>query len=181
MPGGVEPADEGTDLALAAARAITRAAPDTNSLPLPPDERPDLTVLAGEAPIDEDRRAALHAAGAPHLLVASAVDHGGVGPLVVPGLTSCLRCADLHRRDRDPAWPALAAQLAVVPARGTATDVALSTVIVGTAALQALTFLDGGEPDCVEASLELHLPDWRLRRRGRPVHPDCDCADRLQG
>jgi nicotinamidase-related amidase len=36
---------------------------------------------------------------------------GLVGPLVIPGVTSCLRCADLHRSDRDAAWPALAAQL----------------------------------------------------------------------
>jgi len=177
MPGGIEPADEGSDLADAAAAAITRAAPETNTLALPLDARPDLTVLAADTPIDEDRRAALHAARAPHLVVTSAVDHGVVGPLVVPGLTSCLRCADLHRRDRDPAWPALAAQLAVVPARGVPTDVALATVLVGTAALQALTFLDGGDPDCVDATLELHLPDWRIRRRTRPVHPDCDCAD----
>ena len=28
-----------------------------------------------------------------------------------PGVTSCLRCADLHRSDRDAAWPAVAAQL----------------------------------------------------------------------
>jgi hypothetical protein len=134
-------------------------------------------VLAADAPIDENRRAALHAARAPHLVVTAAPDPGVVGPLVVPGLTSCLRCADLYRRDRDPAWPALAAQLAVVPVRGVATDVALATVIVGTAALQALTFLDGGDPDCVDASLELQLPDWRLRRRSRPVHPECGCAD----
>ena len=36
---------------------------------------------------------------------------GLVGPLVIPGVTSCLECADLHRRDRDAAWPAVAAQL----------------------------------------------------------------------
>ena len=33
------------------------------------------------------------------------------GPLVIPGVTSCLACADLHRSDRDAAWPAIAAQL----------------------------------------------------------------------
>src|SRR5205814_1262273 len=35
-----------------------------------------------------------------------------VGPLVPPAGSPCLRCVDLHRVDRDPAWPALAAQLA---------------------------------------------------------------------
>ncbi len=32
-----------------------------------------------------------------------------VGPLVVPGVTSCLGCADLHRSDRDAAWRRLIA------------------------------------------------------------------------
>ena len=36
---------------------------------------------------------------------------GLIGPLVLPGATSCLNCADLHRSDRDASWPALAAQL----------------------------------------------------------------------
>ena len=41
------------------------------------------------------------------------------GPLVTPGRGPCLRCLDLHRCDRDPAWPALLAQLAL-PAPGRA-------------------------------------------------------------
>ena len=176
MPGGVVPGDEGSELSAAATAAIGRAAPDAETVPLPPGRQPDLTVLAAQAPVDEERRYALHAAHAAHLLVGLAADHGVVGPLVLPGLTSCLRCADLHRRDRDPAWPALAAQLAVAPARGAAMDVAMATVIVGTAAVQALAFLDGGDPACIDASLELHLPDWRLRRRTRGPHPECDCT-----
>ena len=42
---------------------------------------------------------------------AYATGQGLVGPLVVPGVTSCLTCADLHRADRDSAWPAVAMQL----------------------------------------------------------------------
>ncbi len=34
-----------------------------------------------------------------------------VGPFVEPGFGPCTRCIDLFRRDRDPAWPAIAAQL----------------------------------------------------------------------
>lgn len=43
-----------------------------------------------------------------------------VGPLVIPGRTSCLQCADLHRTDRDAAWPAVATQLRVPSAAPTA-------------------------------------------------------------
>ena len=53
----------------------------------------------------------LHDAGVPHLPVRVRDGAGLVGPLVIPGVTSCLRCADLHRSDRDAAWPAVAAQL----------------------------------------------------------------------
>lgn len=34
-----------------------------------------------------------------------------VGPVVGPGPGPCLHCLDLHRRDRDSAWPVLAAAL----------------------------------------------------------------------
>ncbi|MEO9139469.1 MAG: thiamine biosynthesis protein ThiF [Jatrophihabitans sp.] len=175
-PGGVEPRDEGRALAFAADAAIHRAAPEVDTTPLPCDDHPDLTVLALDSPVDENHRAALHVAGAAHLLVTLGADHGVVGPLVIPGLTSCLHCADLHRRDRDPAWSALAAQLTVGRRYGATSDVCVSTVIVGAAAMQALTFLDGGEPTCVEGTIELALPDWRLRRRSRPGHPDCGCT-----
>ncbi|MGI8677575.1 MAG: hypothetical protein ACR2LX_02590 [Jatrophihabitans sp.] len=176
VPGGVQPRDEGLALAAAADAAIRRAAPDADTTPLSVGDSPDLTVLAVDAPIDETRRAALHAAGAAHLVVAVGVDHGVIGPLVVPGLTSCLRCADLHRRDRDPAWSALAAQLTIDGRYGPSSDVAVDTTIVGSAVIQVLTFLDGGDPACIEGTLELHLPDWRLRRRSWPIHTDCGCC-----
>ena len=53
----------------------------------------------------------LHDARVPHLPVRVRDGTGLVGPLVIPGVTSCLGCADLHRSDRDAAWPAVAAQL----------------------------------------------------------------------
>jgi hypothetical protein len=175
VPGGILPADEGRTLATAAEAAVLRAAPGTDTTPVGADDRPDLTVLAFDTPVPAERRQALHAAGAAHLAVTLRVDAGVVGPLVLPGLTSCLRCAELHRQDRDPAWPALAVQLTVGSRYGPASDVALASVIAGVAALQALAFLDGGEPAVIDATVELQLPDWRLRRRSWPPHPECDC------
>jgi hypothetical protein len=176
MPGGVGPGDEGRRFVAAASAAVQRAAPETEIGQLSIGERPDLVVLAIDEPIDLDRRDALHARNCAHLVARLSVDHGAVGPLVIPGLTSCLRCADLHRRDRDPAWSALAVQLTVARRYGQASDVALATVISGVTALQALAYLDGDEPATVEGTLELHVPDWRIRRRSWPAHPDCDCA-----
>ena len=175
MPGGVAPADEGEPLDSVTAAAVRHAAPGTDCSPPPASEPPDLAVLALDRPPDEERRDALHRLGTAHLLVSLDAERGVVGPLVIPGLTGCLHCADLHRLDRDPAWTALAVQLALPHPAGTAGAVALATVIAGVAALQALDFLDGGQPASVEGSLELHPPDWRLRRRSWPAHPGCGC------
>ncbi|MGJ9413653.1 hypothetical protein ACHAAC_13180 [Aeromicrobium sp. CF4.19] len=47
----------------------------------------------------------------PHLLVTVLETGVRVGPLVVPGLSPCVSCLDLARGERDPAWPAVLAQL----------------------------------------------------------------------
>ena len=115
------------------------------------------------------------------------------GPLVIPGRTSCLRCADLHRTDRDPAWPALAVQLATPPRHRLGSDVATVSLIAGVTAVQALSYLDSdlvglrteGRPSAPQeqlmpavanGTLEVQLPDWRVRRRSWLPHPHCDCG-----
>lgn len=175
-PGGLAPADEGRGYSRAAADAITRAAPDCDAVPQPLPMHSDLVVLAVDGPVDTELRDALHAFGAAHLVVQAGADHALVGPLALPGVASCLRCADLQRLDRDVAWSALAVQLAVPPKHGSPSDVSLATVVAGVAALQSLAFLDGSDPATVEGTLEIQLPDWRLRRRTWPPHPDCDCG-----
>ncbi len=176
-PGGLRPADEGSRYDEAAAAAVLRAAPEVDAAPPPLGDRPDLVVLAIDEPVDPDRRSALHARGCAHLAVSVGPDRGVVGPLVLPGLTSCLGCADLHRRDRDPAWDVLAVQLAHPHRAGAAAQVAVTAVVAGLAAMQALEFLDGGSPAAVEGTLEFAPPDVRVRRRTWPPHPDCDCMD----
>ena len=176
VPGGITVGDEGSVVAAAAEAAVHRAAPEADCTPLPMGKRADLTILATDGPVPDDRLGALHAADAPYLVVTLGIDSGVVGPLVLPGLTSCPRCADLHRGDRDPAWPALAVQLAIGSRYGPASAVTVATISAGVAAQQALSFLDGSEPDCIDATLELHLPDWRLRRRSWPPHPECGCT-----
>jgi hypothetical protein len=95
--------------------------------------------------------------------------------MVLPGWSSCARCLELHRRDRDPAWWALAAQLSTAPRRTPPSDVAVCTIAAGFAVAQALSLLDGESPTTLDATIEMTLPDWRMRRRTRPSHPDCDC------
>jgi len=42
----------------------------------------------------------------PHLVVRAEEAIGVVGPLVLPGRWTCLRCVDLSKAARDPAWQA---------------------------------------------------------------------------
>jgi hypothetical protein len=175
-PGGVTAADEGRRFAVAAEEAVRRYGPDVETSPIPPERSTDLVVLTDPAPVDTSLRSALHYDRVPHLQASVDGQRAIVGPLVLPGRSSCLQCADLHRTDRDPAWPALAVQLAARPRRRVSSDVALCVATVGVAVGQALAYLDRQRPATIGASLEWQLPDWRLRRRSWPVHHGCDCG-----
>jgi hypothetical protein len=176
MPGAASPQDEGQPFTEVMGAALRRIAPEVDTTPLATDARPDLVVLAPDVPVEPGLRERLHRDGRPHLLADAGGDHVIVGPLVLPGLTSCLRCADLHRIDRDPAWSALAVQLSIAPRGPRPSDVVLASLCASLAALQALTFLDGDEPAVLAGTVELRLPDWRLRRRSWPARAECDCG-----
>ena len=141
--------------------------------------RPGLVVLA-----DTHRRelpAALARKLVPHLAVAASEAIGVVGPLVLPGRSACLRCLDLTRAERDPAWPLILAQLsAQVSADPPACDTVLATMVAAQAVAQALAFIDqGGQaPAVTNGTLELVLPAWQWRRRTWQPHPECGCRYR---
>jgi hypothetical protein len=175
--GGLSADDEGRPRTLAAADAVRRASPLADVRPLPEGVSPDLVVLARAWSAADPLVAAWQRAGTAHLVAAVRGETGIVGPLVVPGRTSCLGCADLHRRDADPSWPALAAQLTaaeVAPSGSTIT--CLLTAV--TAAQQVLAYLDGsGAPATLGATVELTWPGLMPARRRWPPHPECGCLD----
>jgi hypothetical protein len=174
-PGGVHARDVGLARERAVRRAVQRAAPQARTHPA--ERAADLVLLTGDvSPASE--AAELVRAGSPHLVVGIVETTGVVGPLVLPGRTACVRCLDLHRSDRDPAWPRLLAQLAA-PASTAACDVVLASSVATTAAQQALALLDapgGVLPAAANGTLELAGPGWRYRRRSWPPHPACGCG-----
>ncbi|HET9517426.1 MAG TPA: hypothetical protein VFO77_06870, partial [Actinoplanes sp.] len=101
-----------------------------------------------------------------------------VGPLVPPSGGPCLHCVDLHRADRDPDWPQLAAQLA--PSAPEICDVATVLAATAYATAAVLTYLDGGAPDSLGAAIELTTAN-RSRRRTWIPHPSCRCGRRRTG
>jgi bacteriocin biosynthesis cyclodehydratase domain-containing protein len=138
----------------------------------------DLVVLSDNLVADPRMLRDLHGQGVAHLAVRVRDGTGLVGPLVIPGVTSCLACADLHRRDRDAAWPAVAAQL-----RDTV-GVADRATLLATAALAlsqinrvigAVRGSDGGPPQALNATLEFDVHAGSIVARQWPKHPLCSC------
>ncbi|WP_324274130.1 ThiF family adenylyltransferase [Blastococcus brunescens] len=173
--GGLSAEDEGRPRALAAADAVRRASPLTDLRPLPSDSDADLVVLARPWAASDPLVAGLQRSGVPHVVATVRGETGVVGPLVVPGVTSCLHCADLHRRDVDPRWPRLAAQLTAgeAPPSGSTITCLLTAA---TAALQVLAYVDGSAaPGVLEATVELRPPHLTPRLRRWPPHRDCPC------
>ncbi|SNT54835.1 Molybdopterin or thiamine biosynthesis adenylyltransferase [Streptosporangium subroseum] len=136
--------------------------------------RPDLAVLAPVVPLDGLLIRELLAWEIPHLLVTAYEGFGSVGPLVLPGRSTCLQCLDLTRRDRDPGWPIVSARLGGFPAGEIACGTVLSTLVAAAAAGHALALIDGREVSVTNGTMDV-MPDWRWKRRSWSVHPQCRC------
>jgi len=178
-PAGLAAEQVGARRQDAMARTLRRLSASVRTS-LPSGRRaPDVTVLAGDCGWPEPRLGErLVRAGVPHLYAAVRDTTGVVGPLVLPGRSSCQRCHDLHRTDRDPAWPSIAAQLTGGGRRRVeACDAVLATAVAAHAGLQLLALLDGeGEPPAVDGTIEIAQADGRVRRRTWTVHPVCGCT-----
>jgi hypothetical protein len=176
-PAGLGAADIGTSRAGGVARAVHRVAPEVRTA----DDRgrlPDLAVICGRP--DPVLLEALMRDRVPHLVVRAEEAIGVVGPLVMPGRWTCLRCVDLSKAARDPAWPRILAQASgagLLPAGTVACDTVLAAATAALAAAQALTFVDRVcRPAAVNGTLEVVLPEWQWQRRGWPPHPACGCG-----
>jgi hypothetical protein len=171
-------ADAGVGLVTSAGPKLaltTPAAAQYNGRGGHPRRRPDLVILA-----DTWRRDVadeLTGDDVPHLAASADEAIGVVGPLVLPGRSACLRCLDLARAERDPAWPLVLAQLTARPADPPACDSVLAAAVAAQAAGQALMFIDrGGAPAVTNGTLELVLPGWQWKRRSWQPHTRCGCG-----
>ena len=165
------------------ARAIARIAPETVTADNP-QLVPDLAVLTG--PVAPDEVEALMRDRVTHLAVRADEAIGVVGPLVEPGRSACLRCINLHKAARDPAWPKVLAQTGRRGAGGAgagavpaACDTVLAAATAALASAQALAVIDGCGPQppaAANGTLELFLPEWQWRRRTWVPVATCTCG-----
>lgn len=143
----------------------------------------DLVVLADDQVNDPRLLQDLHRDGIAHLSVCVRDGAGLVGPLVIPGVTCCLHCTDLHRTDRDAAWPALAAQL-----RGAVGSASRATVLATAAVamhqvdlvIRAVGHIQEDQPapevpPTLNTTLELGSEGYSIVARRWSRHPDCLC------
>ena len=174
LPGGpLHAADIGLPRRAAVAAAVQRAAPGTATKPV----RRGAAALTIQLGYDQPAAliAAHHASRQqPHLAVAIREGVAVIGPLVPASGGPCLNCLDLHRRDRDAGWPGLGVELA----RDAPEPCSVATLLAAAsyATAEALTFLDGCEPETLGAAVEITGPG-RFRRRSWPAHPACGCDD----
>lgn len=148
----------------------------------PPDDT-DLVVLSDFLMADPRVVRELHAARVAHLPVRVRDGAGLVGPLVVPGVTSCLSCADLHRSDRDSAWPAVAAQLRhTVGSADRATVLATAALALNQVDRVIRAVRDGRAvdestepPPTLDTTLEFDVDAGTIAARRWTRHPRCWC------
>lgn len=148
---------------LRGAGAVVRTAAD----PPPPGEGVDAVILLAAHALHPRRAAVVHSRDLAHLPIVLGFDSAEVGPLVTPGASACLQCLAAHQRDRDPAWPALTAQLV-----GRTGQVGPAAIAVE-AGLHAGRMLISARTEQT-LTLSAGAADARLERWGR--HPECSCG-----
>ena len=171
--------DVGSGAAVKAAGAVltahlARVAPDARVRAPAAHLRVTLTVLAGDGPPAPSLAAELIGRRLPHLSVRAGLVHAVVGPLVLPGRSSCLLCALRHRTELDSGRAeveqGMRRDVLVPPAQLVA---AASMLAVN----EALDHLDGlTVPTTVDGTVEWRIGSLVPRRRSWSVHPDCGCA-----
>jgi len=192
-PGGLPAESVGERRDEAARRAVRRAAPDRpprrTSQATSEESEPgfSLVILAPRDDVavhapDPAAATGLIVSGTPHLYAGVVEGTGVVGPLVLPGETSCAGCLHHARTDRDPTWPRLVAQWRsgrqpqVRPC-----DLTLAMTVAGLAAAHALAFLDGQSPSSAGARWEVSLPGLHWHARPVWAHSACPCGAAEKG
>ena len=110
----------------------------------------------------------------PHVHVGILGSRAAIGPFVIPGRTSCLRCTHIHRTDGDSTWPLLAVQW--THRKPTRPDPLLAHLASVHAVALVRSFVDGEVDDIVDRAWQITLPAGAVTEAKRPRHPLCGCG-----
>ncbi|MFS3128513.1 hypothetical protein ACLM5J_08915 [Nocardioides sp. Bht2] len=138
----------------------------------------DVALLISAGPVPRPQLDAWMQEDLPHLLVGADGARVRLGPFVVPGASTCLRCIDAHRADVDPAFPLLIEQRSTA-ATPTALPAPIAHDLVGIGVAMAVRELTTWSADEVPITLDhtvevdpgLTFPTTPWQR-----HPGCGCG-----
>jgi bacteriocin biosynthesis cyclodehydratase domain-containing protein len=167
--------DIGRPRQVAAAAAINRVNPTTKTRKLTGDRQPELVVLGDAIVPAPELVKLLMQEGVPHLLVRVRDGLGIVGPLVYPGRSSCLGCADLHRKALDSRWPMVAGQLAGRSQPADLVSVQTTSAMAAGQILRALCPADSPPPTW-NTTIEIDTYEGTIEHRPWPPNPACGCG-----
>ena len=140
-----------------------------------PDDRAALAVIAATWAVRPARHLPWLRRDVPHLAIVFDDTGARVGPLVEPGRGPCLRCLDLARRDDDPAWPVIAAQLAGRPAATRTERAAIEVAALAVAVIDDRLAHESVVWSDASVTLSRVRPGALPRRRRHAPHPECGC------
>ncbi|WP_341952546.1 hypothetical protein [Salinibacterium sp. TMP30] len=161
-----------------AASGVTVSVEETADELSNPD--PDLAIVVGHFVIPPSVHSYWLRRDIPHLPVVISDSAAEIGPVVTPGITGCLLCVELHRRDADPAWPAIATQLMGRTSRaGSPVLIAETAAETSRMALHRLgrvgyTVFDQTPADAT-SSVRIDHATGRRDESLRFRHPECGC------
>lgn len=190
-PGSFKLADIGLMRSVAVRRAALALDPGTHAHILHedgkggPDTRClDLAIVVSHDAVGAETTGYFMGLDLPHLLVLVREQEGTVGPLVMPGSTACAECVERHRGAHDPLWLYLCEQLSSQQGQSNGhqhrpeslENTALAMALAGTAAAQALLFLDAvNQPSAWSSVLTFHPDNGHWSREEFALHPGCSC------
>lgn len=136
------------------------------------EELPDLAVVVGHHVIAPGLHSHWLRRDVAHLPVLFTDRAVHLGPIVEPGEGPCLLCLELHRRDADGAWPAIASQL--LGRDGTSESPLTGREAAVAAARLVIARLHAG-PAVRHETLRIEAETGVRSTRTVEPHPECGC------
>ncbi|MDI9899747.1 hypothetical protein QM716_07740 [Rhodococcus sp. IEGM 1409] len=175
---GVGPLSDAVERALVTGGITTRRSRGYRNTDVVRTWNEQLVVLADDVVTDPRLVSDLVRCGLPHLSVRIRDGNGVVGPLVLPGQSSCLRCADIIRSELDPHWLHLSAQLLGSAGHAESAMIHASVALALAEIDAALGVVDrrgAASAASLSSTLEIALRPYRITTRRWPRQISCSC------
>lgn len=137
---------------------------------------PDLVILTDQPWQAPETAAEYLNRGIAHLVIQSKISEVIVGPLVIPGKTSCLNCAEQQLLNIDKSWSVM--RKLIGQHQRDDTDWLLLNLAVSFAIAQVVSAMGMGDlsrSDLVDTRWRFRLPGPRIESAPQPINMFCSC------